>query len=364
MIARDIVIASGDLFKVLLALRSKLTGKVIGPPEGLVAVLYAPAAWGWTRQTPLSPDGNFAFENLPAGRYRLEVGGQVLADLALTGENSLPLVPVDLSAGRRSVIRGRVADAAGQPKPDRVVTLKRETVTIAETKTAADGTYRFANLPAGRYNVEVAGLGVVASNVMLDGEREAVADVLWPSQGPAGVLQGRVLNANGTPRPYTLVRLLKGTAEVQRVESDAKGVFRFAGLGAGSYAISVGDGEPIARDVVVSDDATVVRDVTVPGGPPKVLAHYVLFAPPPAAGQPGSAEARLLLGLAAHYFAGDVAGGFGLEEAKSATRVTIVGDRVPASAESTLTAAGCQVARVNGDGYTLANALAHLFAEG
>ncbi len=104
--------------------------------------------------------------------------------------------------------------------------------------------------------------------------------------------------------------------------------------------------------------------MTVPGGPPKVLAHYVLFAPPPAEGQPGRAEAKLLLGLAAHYLAGDVAGGFSIEEAEAAARVTIVGDRVPASAESTLTAAGCQVERLAGDGYAVVGALAHLFAEG
>lgn len=364
VIARDIVITPGALFKVLLAVRSRLSGKVIGPPEGVVAVLYAPAMWGWTRQAPLAPDGSFAFENLPAGRYRLEVGGQVLTDLALTGENRLPLAPIDLSVGRRSVIRGRAADPTGQPKPGRAVTLKREGVVVAETQTAADGTYRFANLPAGKYSVEMAGLGVVASDIALDGEREVVADVLWPSQGPAGVLQGRVLNANGTPRPFALVRLLKDGAELQRIEADMKGVFRFVGLAAGAYAIAVGDGEPLLTDVAVSEDATVVRDVTVPGGPAKVMTHYLLFGAPPSAGQPGYAEARLILGLAAHYLDGDVAAGFSLEEAKSAARVTIVGDRAPASADSALAAAGCEVARLSGDGYAIVNALAQLFAEG
>ncbi len=104
--------------------------------------------------------------------------------------------------------------------------------------------------------------------------------------------------------------------------------------------------------------------MTVPGGPAKVIAHYLLFAPPPAAGQPGAAEAKLLLGLAAHYLAGDVAAGFSLDEAKAADRVTIVGPRVPATAESLLAASGCRVTRLGGDGYALASAFAHLFAEG
>lgn len=364
VVARDIVTAPGSLFRLLLALKSGLSGTVLGAPEGLIAVLYAPAAWGWTRQAPLAADGSFTFEGLPPGRYRLQVGDQVLTDLTLTGENRLALTAIDLAAGRRSVVRGRIADAAGQPKTDRSVTLKREAVLVAETQTAADGTYRFANLPAGTYNVEVAGLGTVAANIVLDGEREFVADVLWPSQGPRGVLQGRVLNANGTPRPYALVRLLKDNTEAARAESDISGSFKFTGLAAGSYALALGEGDALVTGVTITDDATVVRDVTAPGGTAKVLAHYLLFASPPPAGQAGSADARLQLGLAAHYLSGTVAAGFSIDEAAAAQRVTIVGDRVPASAESALSAAGCQVTRLGGDGLAIANALAHLFAEG
>ncbi len=364
VIASDIEIAPAALFRSLLSLKSRLSGSVTGATAGAVAVLYAPAAWGWTRQTPLDAKGNFAFDNLPPGRYRLAVAGKTLNDLSLTGENRLLLAPIDLSAGRRSVVRGRVADGAGQPKPDRVVTLKRETVVVSATRTAADGTYRFANLPAGKYAVEVAGLGVVASNIVLDGEREHVADVLWPTQAPRGVLQGRVLNANGTPRPYAEVRLLKDGKEVARMDADAKGAFRFTGLQAGRYAIAIGDGEPLARDIDVSDEATVVRDVTVPASGPKVFDHYLLLASPPAPNDAGYAEVKLLLGLIAQYAQGEVAAGFSLDEAKLAQRVTIVGDRVAAGAEGALAAVGAQVARLKGDGYAISAALAQLFAEG
>ncbi len=364
VISQDIAVSPGTLFKVLFSLRSHLGGTVVGAPEGLVAVLYSPAAWAWTRQAPLDQQGAFSFDNLPPGRYRLEVEGQVFSDLGLTGENRLTLAPIDLSVGRRSAIRGRIADGAGQPQADRTVTLRREGSVVAETRTAADGTYRFANLPAGVYAIEVAGLGQIASGIQLDGEREQVADGLWPSQGPRGTLQGRVLNANGTPLPYTLVRLLKDDVEVAHSEADSKGVFKFTGLAAGTYAIAVSDGNAIVDDIVLPEDATVVRDVTLPPGPAKLLSHYLLFAPPPAADQTGHAEARLLLALASHYLTGDLSGGFSIDEAKLANRVTIVGDRVPASAESTLSAAGCQVARLQGDAYSVATALEQLFAEG
>lgn len=364
VIAGDIDMAPAALFRSLFALKSRLSGSVIGATAGAMAVLYAPTAWGWTRQTPLDAKGNFAFDNLPPGRYKLEVGGKTLTDLLLTGENRLQLAAIDLAAGRRSVIRGRVADGAGQPKPDRVVTLKREAITVATARTAADGTYRFANLPAGKYAVEVTGLGVVASNITLDGEREHVADVLWPTQAPRGALQGRVLNANGTPRPYATVRLLKDGKEVARADADAQGAFRFTGLQAGRYAIAVGEGEPLLSDIEVSDDATIVRDVTAPAAGPQIFEHYLLLAPPPAPTDAGYAEAKLLLGLIAHYAQGDIAAGFSLDEAKLARRVTVVGDRVAAGAESALAAGGIQVARLKGDGFAISAALAQLFAEG
>jgi hypothetical protein len=141
-------------------------------------------------------------------------------------------------------------------------------------------------------------------------------------------------------------------------------MFKFSGLAAGTYAIAVGDGDPVARDIVLAEGATAVHDVTMPAGPAKLLTHHLLFAPPPAAGQAGHAEAELLLALACHYLTGDLSGGFSIDEAKLAARVTIVGDRVPASAESSLSAAGCQVARLSGDAYAVATALEQLFAEG
>jgi hypothetical protein len=364
VICRNIVITAGALFKVLFAMRSRLSGKVLNAPEGLVAVLYAPASWGWTRQVPLARDGSFAFDNLPAGRYRLQVGGRVYTDLALTGENRLVLTPVDLYAGRRSVLRGRVADANGQPKGDRMVTLKLESVVAAQQRTAADGTYRFANLPAGKYNVEAAGLGVVGSNIALDGEREALADVIWPDKGPRGILLGRMMTESGAPRPFALVRLVQGESEVARTEADAKGDFKFTSLAAGTYEIAVGDDGPLIRGIAVGEDATVVHDIPAPGGPAKVLTHYVLLAPPSLPGEPGRDEAKVLLGLVAHCLTGEVAGGFNLEEAKVAKRVTIVGERVPASAEVALAAAGCEVTRLGGDAFAVAGALAHVFAEG
>lgn len=365
VIAQDIVLEPGALFKLVFPLRSRLAGRVLTAPDGLVAVLYAPAAWGWTRQALLDPNGDFVIENLPAGRYRLEVGGSVLSDLALTGENRLQLAPIDLAHGRHSVVRGRVADGAGRPQPDVLMTLRRDGVLAAQTRTAADGSYQFSGLSAGVYGLEATGLGEVVGGILLDGQREYWADVLWPGSEPRSALRGRVLAVDGAVVPAALVRLLRGGAEVARTQTDDNGAFRFTGLPGGLYALAVGEGDPLVNDIRVEEDATVTRDVVLPAGPTKLLHHYLLFCPPPEPGMPGYAEARLILGLAAHDMAeAGVSGGYSLTEATHAARVTILGDQFPATAEATLAAAGCQVSRVRGDGFAIAAALEQLFAEG
>src|SRR5690606_20877168 len=123
----------------------------------------------WTRQALLDPAGNFTIDNLPAGSYRLEINGLTLPDLALNGENELKLASLDLNQGQRSVVRGRVADGAGRPQADVLMTLRRDGILVAQTRTDIMGVYRFVRLPAGSYLLEAVGLGQVAAFV-LDGE--------------------------------------------------------------------------------------------------------------------------------------------------------------------------------------------------
>jgi hypothetical protein len=360
VIAANIPLAAGDLFKQIFPLRSVLTGRVLTPPDGLVAVLYALQPWSWTRQAPLALDGSFTFEGLPAGHYRVEVGAQVLSDLVMTGENRLQLALIDLAPGRHSVIRGRVADGAGHPQVEVVVTLRQQGLLVSQMRTVADGTYRFANLPAGTYSLEVAGMGVVESSIVLDGQREYIGDVLWALPGPRSTLQGHVSASDGAFVAGATVRLLRAGVEVARTQTDSAGAFRFTALPGGVYALAVGEGDPLVADIQVDEDATITRDVILPPAPGKLLANYFLFAQA-AAGTPVDAEQRLALSLGIDYliYTG-ASGGFSPDEAAKAARVIIVGDGVPASVEETLRAAGCQVARLPGDGFALAEAFARL----
>ena len=363
VIAANITLAAGDLFKQVFPLRSVLTGQVLASPDGLVAVLYAPQPWSWTRQALLDVEGNFSFEGLPAGHYRLEVAAQVLSDLVLTGENRLQLAPIDLVPGRHSVIRGRVTDGAGQPMADVVVTLRQQGQLVAQMRTVADGTYRFANLPAGAYSLEVSGgKGVVINGIVLDGQGEYIRDILWALPDPRSSIQGHVFVSDGAAVAGATVRLLRDGIEVARTQSDSAGAFRFTGLSVGIYALAVGEGDPLMTGIQVGEGVTITQDVSLPPLPSKLLARYFLFSHAAASGSV-DAEQRLALSLAADYLVrAGASGGFNPEEAAKAVQVTIVGDGVPAPVEEMLRSAGCQVARLPGDGFALAAAFARLTA--
>ena len=359
VIAANITLTAGGLFKQIFPLRSVLAGRVLTPSDGLAVVLYAVQPWSWTRQVPVDLDGNFTFEGLPAGHYRLEVATQVLSDLVLTGENRLQLAPIDLVPGRHSVIRGRVADGAGQAKVDVVVTLRQQGLLVAQMRTAADGTYRFASLPAGAYSLEVAsGKGVVVNGIVLDGQGEYIRDILWALPDPRSTVQGHVFASDGAAVAGATVRLLRDGIEVVRTRSDSAGLFRFTGLSVGVYALAVGEGDPLLTGIQVGEGVTITQDVSLPPPPSKLLARYFLFSQA-AAGKSVDAEQRLALSLAADYLVrAGASGGFNPEEAAKAVHVTIVGDGVPAPVEEMLRSAGCQVDRLPGDGFALAAAFA------
>jgi hypothetical protein len=388
-VADAIQLEDGGLFKLIFPTRSRLSGQVVNPAQGLGAVLYAPPAWGWTRQSVLDPEGHFSFEGLPPGRYRMEVGSEVLSGLQLTGENAIQLTPIDLTLGPRSIIGGRVADSSGQPQADIQIILRRadnpgqtDGLVVAQTSTAADGAYRFYNLAEGRYSLEAVGMGAVAADILLDGEHEVTRELLWNPPFPLGIIQGRVLAGGSLPRPGLQVILSRGGAELARTQTDASGQFRFVGLGPGLYALAVPGVSGPAVDIRLELNGVVVQDISVPASPPKTISRYLLLCPAPAghtnrtvgalrrdpfgsqAVEDASdwevlAESRLALALTAArmYNTGESAG-FNSAEAAQASEVIIVGDRIAEATAETLQVAGCLVSRLAGTGYTLVDSFA------
>ena len=170
-----------------------------------------------------------------------------------------------------------MADSVGQPQPGVLITLRRDGLIVTQTRTAADGTYRFVNLPAGAYNLEVTGMGLAGGSIVLDGQREHMADIVWAGTLLGSTLQGRVFTSAGAAAAGVVVHLLRAGAEIAYIQTDSSGAFRFTGLPGGVYALAVGVGAPLATGIQVDEDITVTRDLTLPVTPGKALARYFLF---------------------------------------------------------------------------------------
>jgi len=186
LIAEDIVLEEGGRFRLTFPLQGVIEGQVVGGQPPLIAHLYADR-WDWPQRAPLDAEGCFRFEQLPPGSYRLEVGGQELVDLWVTGPETLTLPTIELEVAARSAIRGRVLDAEGTPQPDVAVQLRMEESVIAETHTAADGSYAFTELAAGTYEVFLPAQEI-SRPVTVDGVAEVELDIVLPAEVPEKVI--------------------------------------------------------------------------------------------------------------------------------------------------------------------------------
>jgi hypothetical protein len=358
VVADNIILDAGRLYKLVFPLQSQVSGQVDGAREGAIAVLHAPPAWKWTRQALLDAAGRFTFSGLPAGRYRLQILGADAVELELNGENRLELPRIDLAAGQRGVLRGRVVSPSGQAIEGVELNLWREGTSIATTHSAAGGVYRFANLPAGAYSVHAASMGEVLKDLALDGESEQTNDITWL----LGTIHGRVLSAAGKPQAGQAVLLLRNGAEVARVDTGADGAFRFTALAPGMYALAWADGVPVASGIEVAAGAVLTQDLSLLAK--KLLAHYLLFPAVNETRETGDVMARLALALTWRYLRQTGAmGGFSLDEAVQAAQVTVVGRHLSAEDEAVLKAAGCQVRRLPEDVVALAAAVEQLSAQ-
>jgi hypothetical protein len=148
--------------------------------------------------------------------------------------------------------------------------------TIA-ARTTTDGHFELRNVPSGRYRLKVSREGYVdqefgqkkptdpgAMFALKPGQK--MSDLMF-KLGPAGVITGHILNADGEPMPNVLLNAIRqvyreGKREFQSSASDRSndlGEYRIFGLAPGRYYVSaedqnwnrvVGDREfnPVARD--------------------------------------------------------------------------------------------------------------------
>lgn len=322
---------------------SRVAGRVPGGRPGQMVRLINQEGRVW--ETEVDEEEQFAFQDLPAGTYRLElVDIAVMAeDIVLDGRNTFEITfPV------RGVIQGLVKGGT----PDMTATLVAETHNWTRmVALSPQGQYRFTNLPPGTYHVEV--MERVVGPVTITGEETETLPALDLRPARRASIQGRVVDAEGDPLPDVRVRLLQDGQVVGETRSAENGSYAFQGLEAGTYELVVeGLAEPI-RDLRLQQDQVLTMDVTVPPAPvlpEKVMPVYLLFPPP----DHPLTRANLLAVIP--YLQGSGATlGFDPEEARRARQVIIVGGEEIYSREvaESLQEAGCEVERASEDTYAL-----------
>lgn len=276
-----------------------------------------------------------------------------LPDQSVSYEINWQLCRVD-GAPAQSVLTGVVIGGASGLS----VSLSAEGF-AASKPTLADGSFRFDNLPAGVYQLEVEGVGVVAREIVLDGLSAVDLPTIDISGQRHGAITGTVSDLQGNPWVGVNLRLWREQSEVGRTATDAAGSYRFEQLLPGIYAVEAVEPSARSSNVVVEGSGVTTVDLRIPRPPaaPKTIDHYVLFGRPSQRGGRANYRAARRYIIAAGY-----AAGFDVGEAAHAEKVTIIGDAslVSQEAEERLRQAGCVVGRIAGDTYAIAEQLAAL----
>lgn len=247
-----------------------------------------------------------------------------------------------------SVIYGVVHGGSG-----RTALLQTNGEEVARKSLSADETFRFTGLGAGEYVVAVEGTDLKSAVTRVNGRDQVMLDLTLVLR--QSTISGKVRGGAGLS-----VSLLRGTSEVAAQTVAADETYRFTGLEAGAYRVSL-SGTAVASELLnVNGVSAATADLTAPAqGRP--IDHYVLFGPND---QP---RTRAALVLALDYLLVFKATfGFSVTEASSATSVTIFGatEDVSAETEQQLVAGGATVQRITGTVEEVAGTVAARIAGG
>jgi hypothetical protein len=98
-----------------------------------------------------------------------------------------------------SDVVGTVVDEGGRPLPDVEVTLNREGAEPVKERTAADGSFKFAEVPEGPVQLAIETVGYDPGNVEFAAGEERSREIVMRPAVPAGQVRGRVLDLSGNP---------------------------------------------------------------------------------------------------------------------------------------------------------------------
>ena len=328
---------------------SLIRGSVPGGRAGQAVVLWKDGQK--VAETTLDTNRAFLFEHLGPGVYDVELTGVglIATERHLDGRNQA-IIDFPLMGA----IVGRVEGAEGE---QRAVKLISETYGfIRHGELTQDGQYRFTNLPAGRYRIELE--DDILPGLETDGKSVVEAPVLRVGMGSEprhSRITGRVHDAADNPTPNVTISLRYQDQVIATTESDEDGRYSFAGLGPGVYQVAIGDEISVA-DIVLDGENEVTVDLLyapIADVPAKSLDRYYLLLMADPALTPA------LMRLVSPWLATQPSGpaGFSLTEAQFAQTVVLLGDGIPESVLTLLREAQCEIIDMRGDLLELARQL-------
>lgn len=316
-------------------------------------------------QSPFKPRGYFEFVHTP-GVFSVEVvdpahasevaDNLITADMPqrsrpITYEVTFQLMTAARIATARSVIAGQIP---GGPL-NGAVTLSGGGGEPQARRLDPQRAFRFDGLSAGIYQVSLEGVGVIAEELILNGTDEA--SVEFPMRGQ---ISGQVLPTKAGEK----VMLTCQEYSIRKVAvTGADGVYRFAGLPADDYTLTLQESDLPAQKVsldgrrLTEGPAFERQQASVP--PPPVTPPLPVDSPPPVGikslrhymlldNSDPATTAQRLIQAQDYILRTKVTVGYNDDVVTEAERVTIVG---PAASEviHALAAAATPVQRVSGD---------------
>lgn len=190
--------------------------------------------------------GEYRFENVPAGFYRMLVSrdGYVRGIRSAVRVRAGQTTTVNMALRPRSSEQGRIfgrVTAAGAGVSGAAITLLSDGRTAGSTQTGSQGEYELTRVLSGIYDLRVKAAGFaerIVRGIRVDPGQRVRVDVALTNLGnEVGNVEGFVLDATGEPINGASVQVTEGPVTGQFDVTDSTGAFAIRNLPAGEYVL-------------------------------------------------------------------------------------------------------------------------------